>query len=79
MIKKCPYCFEDLEEKNLKCRHCDQYLIDELVQVDYHGAEKKNCFYCGKKVLVEAKICKYCHKWLDEIDRAADDLRHMEE
>lgn len=79
MVKKCPYCFEDLAEKPLKCPQCNQYLIDGILEVDYHGVEKKNCIFCGKKILVEAKICKYCHKWLDEIDRAADDLRHMEE
>ena len=79
MVKKCPYCFEDLEQKNLKCMHCDQYLIDDLIVVDYHGAEKKKCYYCGKKIIAEAKICKYCHKWLDEINRAADDLKHLED
>ena len=77
MIKKCPYCFEDLQERTPKCPHCAQFIIDNLLEVDYHGAVKKRCFFCGKNILVEAKVCKYCHKWLDEVDRAADDLKDM--
>ncbi len=79
MIKKCPYCFEDLNEKPLKCPHCAQYIIDELIQTDYHGANKKRCLFCGKNILHEAKVCKYCHGWLDEINRAADDIKHLED
>ena len=79
MVKKCPYCFEDLNERTPKCPHCLQYFIDDLVEVDYHGAQKKNCIFCGKKILMEAKICKFCHRWLDEIDRAADDLKNLED
>ena len=78
-IKKCPYCFEDLTEKPEKCPHCLQYIIDNLVEVDYHGAQKKKCFFCGKMIMAEAIFCKYCHKWLDEVNRAADDLKDMED
>ena len=79
MVKKCPYCFEDVAERTPKCPHCLQYLIDDLLNADYHGFQKKNCTFCGKKILHEAKICKFCHRWLDEIDRAADDVKKLED
>ena len=73
-ILKCPYCFERLTDKVLKCPHCEQFLLDEIIHSDFVGADKKNCVYCGKKVLTESKICKYCHRWLDEVDQAARDV-----
>jgi hypothetical protein len=24
--------------------------------------------FCGKKILKEARFCRFCRKWLDEID-----------
>lgn len=65
-------------EKTQKCPHCVQYIIDNLVEVDYLSVEKKNCTFCGKKIFVEAKICKYCKRWLDELDRAVNDLDSIE-
>lgn len=79
LIKKCPYCFEDLSERTQKCPHCFQYLIDDLIEVDYHGAQKKPCIFCGKRILAEAIFCKFCRRWLDDITRAADDLKDMED
>ncbi len=73
-ILKCPYCYEVLKDKVFKCEHCEQFLIDEIIQSDFIGADKKGCVYCGKKVLTEAKICKFCHRWLDEVDRAAGEV-----
>ncbi|MFA5089202.1 MAG: hypothetical protein WC552_09255 [Candidatus Omnitrophota bacterium] len=74
MINKCPYCFEEISGRPLKCPHCLQYLIDEPLTVEFHSLDKKPCLFCGKKILAEAKICKHCQRWLDEVDRAADDL-----
>ena len=71
---KCPYCYEELHEKALRCPHCQQFIIDETISADYPSIDKKTCIFCGKKILLEAKICKFCQKWLDEIDRAVDDL-----
>ena len=80
-IRKCPYCFEEIttEERPLKCPHCEQYLIDNLVEVEYRGAIKKRCFFCGKNILNEAIFCKFCKKWLDEVSRAADDIKKLED
>ena len=75
MIIKCPYCYEELSDKEaLRCPHCQQHIIDDVVSSEFASLDKKNCIFCGKKILVEAKVCKYCRKWLDEINRAVDDL-----
>jgi len=76
-MKKCPYCFEEIEEPSLRCPHCLQFLIDSLIEADYRSIDKKRCIFCGKKIFTEAKICKYCHRWLDEIERAADDISEI--
>lgn len=73
-MKKCPYCFEEIEDKSSRCPQCYQFIIDDLIESDFRSLDKKKCFFCGKNILKEAKICKHCHKWLDEIDRAADDI-----
>lgn len=73
-MKKCPYCFEDALPNALKCPHCQQFFLDLLIEVDYNSVEKRGCLFCGKKIFAEAKICKYCHKWIDAARRAADDL-----
>ncbi len=72
-MKKCPYCFEELGEQTKQCPHCEQFIIDPVIEVDYRSVEKKKCLFCGKKVLKEARFCRYCKKWLDEIDSAASD------
>ncbi len=72
-MKKCPYCFEVLPEKPKQCPHCEQFIIDPIIHVDYKSIEKKKCVYCGKKILKEARICKFCKKWLDKVDDAASD------
>jgi hypothetical protein len=74
-VNKCPYCFETITSLQLpRCPHCSQFIIDDIITVDYPSLDKKNCLYCGKKILREAKICRYCQKWLDEVDRAANDI-----
>ena len=72
-MKKCPYCFEEVAEASVRCPHCAQFIIDPLIDSDYRSIDKKKCIFCGKKILSEAKVCKYCHKWINEVDSAADD------
>lgn len=73
-MKKCPYCFEVLPEVSEKCPHCAQFFIDPLIESEFKSLDKKNCVFCGKKILKEAKICKYCRKWNDEVGWAAADV-----
>jgi len=75
---KCPYCFEEIQESDqssgMRCPHCNQYIIDDLLKSDFPSLDKKKCIFCGEKICAEARVCKYCHKWLDEINRTVDDL-----
>lgn len=72
---KCPYCYEPLETKqDRRCPHCLQFIIDDVHDIPYPSVEKKDCLFCGKKILKEAIFCKYCRKWLDEINKTVDDI-----
>jgi hypothetical protein len=79
MYTKCPYCFEDILDRPTKCPICQQFLLDEPLIMDYQGAEKKSCIFCGKKIFKEARVCKHCNKWIDEVDQSAQDLKDMED
>lgn len=71
----CPYCFEKLtNNKIVKCPHCEQFLLDPIFNLGHIPLDKKNCIFCDKKVLREARICQYCHRWLDEVERTARDI-----
>ena len=52
------------------CPHCSQFIIDEILEVDYNAADKKKCLFCGKGILTEATVCRYCHRWVDEGNQA---------
>jgi len=75
---KCPYCFEEIQDAQQaagqRCPHCNQYIIDDLIKSDFSSIDKKKCIFCGNMICTEAKICKFCHKWLDEVDRTVNDL-----
>jgi hypothetical protein len=71
---KCPYCFEPLTERPPRCPHCEQFIIDDPVKMDFPSIDKKKCIFCGKKILMEAKFCRYCRKWLDELDRVVEQV-----
>ena len=72
---KCPYCYELLETKELRrCPHCLQFIIDDIHEMSYPSIDKKDCIFCGKKILKEAIFCKHCRKWLDEPSKTIDDI-----
>ena len=73
-MHKCPYCYEEMSPEGTKCPSCRQFIIDDVVETDYPSLEKKKCIFCGRKILSEAKFCRFCHKWLDELDRAIDNI-----
>lgn len=75
MIIKCPYCSESIPNRNtIRCVHCLQFFIDDLIEVDFPTLEKKNCIFCGKKIIKEAIFCRFCRRWLDEVDRAVQNI-----
>jgi len=73
-IFKCPYCFEHINADKTQCPHCHQYIIDDIIRSDYPSVDKKDCIFCGKKICKEAKICRFCRRWLDEVDQAVADI-----
>jgi len=75
---KCPYCFEILEGKINRCPHCMEFVIDALIEAEFRSLDKKKCIFCGKKILSEARVCKYCHQWSDDLDQAVDGLQDTE-
>lgn len=78
MLKKCPYCFEIASEGMNKCPVCLQFIIDPLIDSEYKSIDKKKCFFCGKNILKEARICRFCHQWIDEVDRTAGDIERID-
>ncbi len=72
-MKRCPYCFESLKFKQNICPHCAQFIIDDLIEVDYEPADTKRCMFCGKNILTEAVVCRHCHRWLDELNDALEE------
>jgi len=79
MPLKCPYCFSTIPENpGKKCPSCEQYFLDAPFQAAYSGTEDKKCTFCGKKVHSEARICRHCKKWLDELEQSVDDFKHLE-
>lgn len=72
---KCPYCYNPLETKDTRrCPHCLQFIIDDVIDVPFPSIEKKDCLFCGKKILTEAIFCKFCHKWLNELNKTIEDI-----
>lgn len=71
---KCPYCYEQLAETTNRCPHCQQFIIDDLINVDFPSLDKKGCLFCGKKILREARFCRHCRRWIDDIHQAANDI-----
>ena len=70
----CPYCFDEIPKDTLQCSHCRQFLVDDVLNLDFPALDKKKCVYCGKPVLAPAKFCRHCQRWIDEVDFAAGEV-----
>lgn len=78
LMKKCPYCFEDLKEPiKDKCPFCSLLISDKIINLDYPAVDRKKCFYCGKMIAKEALFCRYCRKWIDDVEKMADLLDEL--
>ncbi len=78
-MEKCPYCFEDLKTSpaDKRCPYCD-LSMEKTINLDYPSVDRKRCIYCGKSVAKEAKYCRYCHKWIEDVERMAKLLEELE-
>ena len=57
---KCPYCYNIIEKDQTRCPHCAQFIIDDILNIDYPSVEKKKCLFCGKKILAGNSCgCEY--------------------
>ena len=70
-MKKCPYCFEDVKEisKDNKCPKCFLLVKGQLINLDYPSVDRKKCYFCGELIAKEALYCRFCRKWIDDVER----------
>ena len=54
IMKKCPFCAEDIEDDAIKCKHCGEFL-----DASHHPrfAEKKIQWYFRKSFIITAVCC----------------------
>lgn len=64
-IIQCPFCGEDIGANDVRCKHCDELLKDEAVQINYE--ETKKCPFCGEEILAVAKKCKHCGEFFENM------------
>ena len=80
-MKKCPCCFEDIVEglKDGKCPFCDSFVDQSLIELSYPSVNRKRCYFCGKSIASEAKLCRYCHKSVEDVEETVRLLKELEE
>ena len=65
-MKTCKFCGGEVSDTARKCKHCGEWLNQEIEQPKTVLKETKTCEYCGGEVANTAKKCKHCGKWITE-------------
>ena len=65
--KYCPYCGEENNVLDEKCKFCGE-LLEEIKSEVEEQARTKNCPYCGEEIRINAKKCKHCGEWLKDTE-----------
>jgi len=45
-MKKCPYCAEEIQDDAVKCKHCGEFLKQEILR-EPRSASGRKCPHCG--------------------------------
>lgn len=61
--KRCPYCGEEILAIAKKCKHCGEWLPEEVVE---DPKKQIPCPICGEDIDEGLDVCPYCHEKVEQ-------------